>query len=150
LLKGIDPLLTPDLLRILAAMGHDDAIVLADCNFTAERLAHGKPLLRLPGTGMAATVKAIVSLLPLAADVAFPVAYMQVGGTTSPYRSALQREVVALLAPHLLDGQDAEGVERYEFYGRARDAFAIVVTGEAQPWGNFILRKGVIAEPLRP
>jgi L-fucose mutarotase len=150
LLKGIDPLLTPDLLRVLAAMGHDDAIVLADCNFTAERLALGRPLLRLPGIGMARAVAAVVSLLPLATDVAYPAAYMQVGGTMPPYRSALQREVIALLAPLFGDDQDAEGVERYEFYGRARDAFAIVVTGEAQPWGNFILRKGVIGEPLRP
>ena len=51
MLKNIDPLLTPDLLKVLAEMGHDDAIVLADANFTAMSLGAGKPVLRLPGIG---------------------------------------------------------------------------------------------------
>jgi L-fucose mutarotase len=92
MLKNIDPLLTPDLLKVLAEMGHDDAIVLADANFTAMSLGAGKPVLRLPGIGMARAVQAVASVLPLAQDVPHPVAYMQVGGTEVPYRSALQRE----------------------------------------------------------
>ena len=150
MLKGIDPLLTPDLLKVLADMGHDDAIVLADCNFTAVRLGSGKPVLRLPGTTMLHMVRAVESVLPLATDVPHPVAYMQVSDTTPPYRSALQREVIDLLAPALRPGQSPEALERFAFYERARAAFAIVVTGEAQPFGNFILRKGVIGENLRP
>ena len=150
MLKGIDPLLTPELLKVLAEMGHDDAIVLADCNFTATRLAGGKPVLRLPGVGLVRAVQAVESVLPLAADVPHPVAYMQVSETEAPYRSALQREVMAVLAPALRAGQDAEAVERFAFYDRVRDAFAIVVTGEPQPFGNFILRKGTIGENLRP
>ncbi|MBP6853713.1 MAG: RbsD or FucU transport [Rhodoferax sp.] len=150
MLKGIDPLLTPDLLRLLADMGHDDALVLADANFTAVRLAAGKPVLRLPGTSMARMVKAVDSVLPLATDVDHPVAFMQVSGTTAPYLSALQREVLALLQPSMLAHQRAEPIERHAFYARVQDAFAIVVTGELQPFGNFILRKGVIGDTLRP
>ena len=90
------------------------------------------------------------SLLPLAADVTHPVAFMAVSGEPDSYRSALQREVTALLAPELLPGQSAEPVERFAFYARARAAYAIVLTGEKQPFGNFILRKGVIGENLRP
>lgn len=150
MLKGIDPLLTPDLLKVLAEMGHDDAIVLADCNFTAVRLASGKPVLRLPGTTMLQMVRAVASVLPLATDVPHPVAYMQVSDTAAPYRSALQREVLEMLAPALHDGQSPEAIERFAFYERVQQAFAIVVTGEAQPFGNFILRKGVIGENLRP
>ncbi|MFM7026290.1 MAG: RbsD/FucU family protein [Limnohabitans sp.] len=150
MLKGIDPLLFPDLLKLLAEMGHDDALVLADANFTAHQLAAGKPVLRLPGIGMARAVQAITSVLPLVADETHPVAYMRVSDTPEDYRSALQREVIDGLAPWLLPGQSAEGVERYAFYERARQAFAIVVTGEAQPFGNFLLRKGVIGENLRP
>ena len=150
MLKGIDPLLTPDLLKVLAEMGHDDAIVLADCNFTAVRLAGDKPVLRLPGTSMPRAVRAVESVLPLAIDVPHPVAYMQVSDTAAPYRSALQREVVELLAPALQPGQSPEAIERFAFYERVRHAFAIVVTGEPQPFGNFILRKGVIGENLRP
>lgn len=150
MLKGIDPLLTPDLLRLLADMGHDDALVLADANFTAVRLAAGKPVLRLPGIGMARAVQAVDSVLPLAADVDHPVGFMQVEGTQAPYLSALQREVLAQLQPSLLAHQRAESIERHAFYDRVRDAFAIVVTGERQPFGNFILRKGVIGDTLRP
>ena len=150
MLKGIDPLLFPDLLKLLAEMGHDDALVLADANFTAHTLAAGKPVLRLPGTGMARAVQAITSVLPLAADVPHPVACMRVSDTPQDYRSALQREVIAQLAPGLLPGQSVEGVERYAFYERARAACAIVLTGETQPFGNFILRKGVIGDNLRP
>lgn len=150
MLKGIDPLLTPELLKLLAEMGHDDALLLADANFTAMSLGAGKPVLRLPGHGMARTVQAVASLLPLAEDVDHPVAYMQVSGTEAPYRSDLQREVLGLLAPNWLPRQQAEAVERYAFYERVRQAYAIVVTGELQPFGNFILRKGVIGENLRP
>ncbi len=150
MLKGIDPLLTPELLKILAQMGHDDALVVADCNFTAERLAAGKPVIRLPGAGLVRALGAITSLLPLAEDVIAPAAYMQVGGTQAPYRSAVQREVADLLAPLMRAGQAIEGVERFEFYQRASASYAIVVTGEAQPWANVILRKGVIGELLRP
>lgn len=150
MLKGINPLLTPDLLKLLMEMGHDDALVLADANFTAMRLADGKPVLRLPGTTMAQVVLAVTSVLPLVADERHPVAYMQVSDTAQGYASALQREVIELLAPDFLPGQSAEAVERFAFYDRARAAYAIVVTGERQPFGNFILRKGVIGENLRP
>ena len=150
MLKGISPLLTPELLKVLMEMGHDDALVLADANFTATRIAAGKPMLRLPGTAMLSAVQAINALLPLAADVDHPVAFMQVSGTQSPYRSELQRNVLDSLAPGLLPGQSAESLERFAFYERARAAYAIVVTGELQPFGNFILRKGAIGENLRP
>ena len=150
MLKGIDSLLFPDLLKLLAEMGHDDALVLADANFTAHQLAAGKPVLRLPGIGMARAMQAITSVLPLAADVPHPVAYMRVSDTPGDYRSALQREVLEQITPQLLSGQSAEGVERYAFYDRARQSHAIVVTGELQPFANFILRKGAIGDNLRP
>ena len=98
MLKGIDPLLTPELLKVLAEMGHDDAVLLADANFTAERLAAGKPVLRLPGVSMLRAVQAVNSVLPLATDVESPVAFMQVSDTTVPYRSGLQREVLGVLS----------------------------------------------------
>jgi L-fucose mutarotase len=150
MLKGISPLLTPELLKTLMEMGHDDALVLADANFTAVRIAAGKPVLRLPGSSMAEVVKAITDLLPLATDVDHPVAYMQVSDKPEDYQSGLQREVLAQVNPLLQDGQSAEGLERFAFYDRAHTAFAVVLTGEKQPFGNFILRKGVIGDNLRP
>ena len=150
MLKGIDPVLTPELLKLLMEMGHDDALVLADANFTAMSIAAGKPVLRLPGISMARAVQAVNSVLPLAADVDHPVAFMQVSGTQSPYLSGLQREVLGDLTPELLTGQSPEALERFAFYERAQVAYAVVLTGERQPFGNFILRKGVIGENLRP
>lgn len=150
MLKGIPPLLTPELLKIMMEMGHDDALVLCDANFTAQSIAANKPVVRLPGATMAQAVAAITALLPLAADVPHPVAFMAVSGQPDHYRSGLQREMISLLAPEMLKHQSAEPVERYTFYERARTAYAFVLTGEAQPFGNFILRKGVIGETLRP
>jgi L-fucose mutarotase len=156
MLKGIDPLLSPDLLKVLADMGHGDEIVIADANFTAASLAIGangvrKPLIHLPGAGIARTVKAVMSLLPLDAAVTQPVAYMQVSDTPEGYRSRLQREVVAQLAEagHARPEQ-CQAIERFAFYDRVQGAFAIVLTGDLQPYGNFILKKGVIGEALEP
>ena len=149
MLKGISPLLTPELLKIMMEMGHDDALVLADANFTADRIAAGKPVIRLPGVSMLSAVAAVSALLPLAADVTHPVGFMQVSDQPVDYRSAMQREVIEFITPELLSNQRVESIERYAFYDRARAAYAIVVTGELQPFGNFILRKGVICEKLR-
>lgn len=149
MLKGIDPLLSPQLLQVLAAMGHGDEIVVADANFTATTLAAGKPLVVLPGVGVQRAAEAILSLLPLDAMVAQPVAYMQVGDTPAGYRSALQRAVVASLEQHgWAQSAQCEAVERFAFYERVRGAFAVVHTGELQPWANFIFKKGVIGQAL--
>lgn len=149
MLKGIDPLLSPEMLKLLAEMGHDDAIVLADANFTAMSLGAGKPVLRLPGAGMARVMRAVVSVLPLASDVEHPVAYMHVCGKEAGYRSAVQRDTLAVLAQDGLREGQAQALERFAFYDRVRSAYAIVVTGELQPWSNFLLRKGVLGEALR-
>ncbi len=151
MLKNIDPLLTPDLLKVLCEMGHGDEIVLADANFTAHSLAASKPVLRLAGAGMREACAAVLSVLPLDAMVAQPVAYMQVGDAAAGYRSALQREVIDDLVRRA-DAQSCqcEATERFAFYERVRGAFAIVQTGERQAWANFIFKKGVIADALRP
>ena len=144
MLKNIDPLLFPELLKLLAEMGHDDALVLADANFTALQLAQGKPVLRLPGVGMQRAVQAIESVLPLVADVPHPVAFMQVSDSAPGYRSALQREVLAQLQPAFLPGQSAEALERYAFYEQVKGASLIVQSGEGTAYGNALFCKGVI------
>jgi L-fucose mutarotase len=73
-----------------------------------------------------------------------PVAYMQVSGTADGYRSALQREILDPL------GAQCEAIERFAFYDRVRGAYAIVQTGEMQPFANILFKKGVIADALRP
>jgi L-fucose mutarotase len=149
MLKGIDRLLTPDLLKVLAEMGHGDEIVIADANFTATTLGRGKTVIQVPGIGVLRMCEAVLSLLPLDAAVDCPVACMQVGGTPDGYRSALQRQVQQRLAEAgWAVPQQVEAVERFAFYDRVRRAHAIVLTGELQPYANFVFKKGVIGEPL--
>jgi L-fucose mutarotase len=151
MLKGIDPLLTPSLLKLLAEMGHGDEIVIADANFTAYSLAQGKPVIDLPGVGVERAAQAVLSLLPLDAAVAQPVAFMQVSDTPPGSLSALQRRVIAQLqAAGCARPDQCEPMERFAFYDRVRGARAIVLTGELQPYGNFLFKKGVIGETLAP
>ena len=151
MLKNIDPVLTPALLKLLCEMGHGDEIVLADANFTAESLGRGKTVLRLPGVSKRDACAAVLSVLPLDDFVEQPVVYMQVGGTAPGYRSELQREVVADISAHGNGrSEQCEPLERFSFYERAARAYAIVQTGELQGWANFLFKKGVIADPLRP
>jgi L-fucose mutarotase len=151
MLKGIDPLLSPELLKLLCEMGHGDEILLADANFTAASLGRGKTVLRLPGVGMRQACAAVLSVLPLDGIVARPVAYMQVGDSEPGYRSELQRQVIGDMdaSGHCASAQ-CEPVERFGFYERVGRAFAIVQTGELQAWSNFLFKKGVIAQELRP
>jgi L-fucose mutarotase len=150
MLKNIDPLLSPDLLKVLCEMGHGDEIVLADANFTAASLGRGRILLRLPGVSMRRACAAVLSVLPLDEAVAQPIAYMHVGGQPEGSRSALQREVISdIVASGAAQSEQCQATERFAFYERASRAYAIVQTGELQAWANFLFKKGVIAEALR-
>ncbi len=156
MLKGIDPLLTPELLKILAEMGHGDELIVADANFTAASLAREpggghKPLIRVPCTTVLRMTEAIVSLLPLGTPAERPVGFMRVCDTPEGYASGLQRDVQAMLRTRgWLAPEHTEFIERFAFYERTRRAFAIVLTGDPQPYGNVLIKKGVIGEPLRP
>ncbi|MDC0273778.1 MAG: L-fucose mutarotase [Planctomycetaceae bacterium] len=143
MLKNISPLLSPELLQTLAAMGHGDEIVLADSNFPAA--SHASRLVRADGHKIPELLAAILQLFPLDTFVDNPAAVMQPVDDSasepavwSDYRrvmdAAEQREISLSL------------VERYQFYDRARTAYAIVATGETALYGNLILKKGVITE----
>jgi L-fucose mutarotase len=149
LLKNIDPVLSPELLKILAEMGHEDSVVLADANFTATRFGAGttaQTIVRLPGISLLRAAQAVLSVLPLGLATEKPVAYMQVGGSPAGFASPVQQAVIDLV--HQGDpahkALQAEGVERFAFYERAKTAFVIVQTGELAPYANFIFKKGVI------
>ena len=141
MLIGISPLLSPDLLATLARMGHGDEIVLADAHFPGHSL--GAPTLRADGLGIAPLLDAILPLFPLDEYVEAPLAMMAAveGDTLDPsveanYRQSFQR--------HGHADARIDRVERFEFYQRARHAFAIVVTGETAKYGNLLLKKGLV------
>ncbi len=149
MLKNIDPVLSPELLKILAEMGHEDAVVLADANFTAMRFRAGttsQTIVRLPGVGLLRAAQAVLSVLPLGIAAEHPVAYMQVSGSPAGYASPVQQAVIDLV--HRTDpvraALQAQAVERFAFYERVKTAFVIVQTGELAPYANFIFKKGVL------
>lgn len=145
MLKGIDPLLSPELLKILCEMGHGDEVAVVDANFTAESLGHGKPVVRLPGSDLYRACEAVLSVFPLDAAVMQPVGYMKVSDTPEGYTSTLQLSVIVLLEQGgLAEPGQCEAIERFSFYERVKQAYAIVQTGEMQSYANFIFKKGVI------
>lgn len=141
MLKGIDPLLSPELLHALAAMGHGDEIVLVDCHYPAVSTA--RRLVRLDGADLPAVARAVLSVLPVDDFIDEPVAAMEMVDTPEVIPD-VQREVFGLVRE--AEGRDVgvERIERFAFYDRAREAFAIVVTGESRPYGCVIFSKGVV------
>jgi L-fucose mutarotase len=144
MLKGIDPLLTPELLMHLCAMGHGEWVAVVDANFTADFLSHGKPVVRLPGHSLERVSKAVLSVMPLAVDVPCPAAYMHACNTAQDHRTLAQQSLVDLLVDDGLPGEKIEPVERFAFYDKIKGASLIVQSGEATAYGNAMFCKGVI------
>ena len=143
MLKGVPAILSPELLKVMMEMGHGDELVIGDGNFPAAGMA--RRLLRADGHGVPELLEAILKFFPLDRYVDHPAALMQVvpGDPAKPviweqYRSIIQKA----------DGKfgDFEYVERFAFYERARQAYAILATGEAALYANIILKKGVVVE----
>ena len=141
MLRGIDPIIGPDLIQILRAMGHGDEIAIVDANFPAVAMA--KRLVRLDGHDAVRVADAILSLMPLDRFAPDETAIrMEVVGDpeAEPPVCALFQEVV----DHRDPGYRIARLERFAFYERAKTAFAIVATGERRLYGNLILKMGVI------
>lgn len=139
MLKGIASCVSPDLLKVLAEMGHGDELVLADAHFPGHTL--NARVLRADGLGIPALLDGILPLFELDA-YAPPLAMMAAvpGDTLDPQVEAAYLKVIHRHAPA---AQAPERVERFAFYERARRAFAVVMTGETAKYGNLILKKGV-------
>ena len=144
MLKGLDPLLTPELLMHLFAMGHGEWVAVVDANFTADFLGKGKALVRLPGHSLERVSQAVLSVFPLAEDVACPAAYMQVCHSPEGHKTAAQTSVVALLEREGVPANRFEAVERFAFYDKIKGASVIVQSGEVTAYGNAMFCKGVI------
>ena len=140
MLKGIDPILGPELLAILRAMGHGDDIAIVDANFPATSSA--KRLVRMDGVDAPRMVRAVLSVLPL--DTFVPNAAFRMAVVDNPSDiPPITKEFAALLAASGYQGE-IEPIERFAYYERAQNAYAIVATGERRYWGNLILKKGAI------
>jgi len=142
MLIGIDPLLGPELLAHLRSMGHGDDLVIADANFPAASVA--KRLVRAEGTTTPQMLAAVLSVLPIDTFADGAVCVMEVVGSSgvfAPVTDEFRQIVVARAGQRF---SNIVGLERFAFYERAQQAYAVIATGERRTYGNIILRKGII------
>ncbi|NCB05015.1 MAG: L-fucose mutarotase [Clostridia bacterium] len=140
MLKGISPLLSPELIKVLAEMGHGDEIVLADAHFPGHSC--NARVLRADGLKIADLLRAIIPIFELDA-YAPPVLMMAAvpGDTLDP---EVEAAYVRALQTGCAQVPAVTRLERFAFYERTRQAYAVVMTGELAKYGNIILKKGVI------
>ena len=140
MLKGIPKNLSPELLKILMEMGHGDEIVIADGNFPSE--SNAKRIVRADGLDVPPLLESVLQLFPLDTYVDHPVALMDVvpGDNVVPKIWDEYRKIVASHDPKA----KITNIDRFEFYERAKKAYAIVATSEAALYANIILCKGVV------
>ena len=140
MLKGVPRIIPPELLKILAQMGHGDELVISDAHFPAHSISSN--VVRADAVGSPEMMKAILKLIELDQYVDKPVMLMEPvpGDTIDP-------NLLAEIKNYL--GKDADRIdyiERFAFYERARKSFAVVVSGETRIYGNIIIKKGVTQE----
>jgi L-fucose mutarotase len=139
MLKGISPLISPQLLETLARMGHGDELVLADAHFPGETF--NSRVIRADGLRIPDLLEAILPLFELDSYVGHPLAMMAAvpGDELDP---EVERSYMAKIKKTNPGVPSIERIERFAFYERAKNAFAVVMTGETAKYGNIIIKKG--------
>ena len=141
MLKGIPPLVTPDLLHALASMGHGDAIAIVDANFPSASV--GRLVITVAGAGAHEVLGAVLDVMPLDTAGGTPAYTMEVAGEPDAIPEPVADFAAVLADRDLLDVEIGH-LDRLAFYERAREAFAVVRTGELRPYGNILLVKGTV------
>ena len=140
MLKGIPPILNPNLLQVMRAMGHGDEIALVDANYPAE--SAGPPVIRLDGVTVSELLDAMLTLLPHDTFVDQQAFGMAVVGAPEQ-REQTHKDFDAIVKKHEA-GMSLTLLERFAFYERVEGAFAVVQTGERRLYGNILLKKGIV------
>jgi L-fucose mutarotase len=140
-LRGLDPLLGPELLAVLRAMGHGDEIAIVDGNYPA--LTDARRLVRADGHGLIPVLRAILSVLPI--DTSVPQAVFRAVNARQPDMPDPVHSEAEALCRDMAPGHRMVPLPPAEFYARVKAAHAVVATSEARFYANVILRKGVIA-----
>lgn len=140
MLIGISPLISPDLLAVLDRMGHGDEIVLADAHFPGK--TYGKRILRADGLKIPDLLDAILPLFILDTYVECPL-IMMYAASGDTLDLAVETSYLRAIDKHWPNTRPILRIDRFEFYDRAKQAFAILMTGETVKYGNIILKKGV-------
>ena len=143
MLKGISPLISPNLLKILSSMGHGDEILLADAHFPGE--SFNKKIVRADGLKVTDLLFAIMPLFELDSYAKAPLVMMKEvkGDIIDP---EVEKRYLNCIVPFCDKTPTIEKCDRFEFYERAKKAFAVVMTGETAKYGNIIIKKGIISQ----
>lgn len=144
MLKGISPVISPDLLKALAEMGHGDELVIADGNFPCHSVGKNSIVIRADGHGVPEILDAVLNLIPLDTYTEKPVALMEVvkGDTCgTPEIWSTYEEILNKYEP---THHEVDYTERFAFYERAKGAYLIIATGEKAIYANILLKKGVV------
>lgn len=141
MLKGIPSILPPELLKVLMEMGHGDEIVLADGNFP--KFAHVDNVIRCDGHGIPELMEAILQLMPLDPYVENPTVFMAVL-PNDPYVPTIWETYREIGKRYEEKGLREVSINKFDFYDRAKKAYAVVTTSEMALYANVILKKGVI------
>lgn len=141
MLRNIDPVISPDLLNVLFRMGHGDEIVLADAFFPAD--SFGKQVVRADGIGIVRLLEGIMPLITLDSYVKSPL-FMMIPAPGDDLDMNVEKAYRMAIDRTWPETPPVVRVERFAFYEQAKRAFAIVMSGEVQKYGNIILKKGVI------
>ncbi len=143
MLKNIPSIISPELLKILAEMGHSDTIVLADGNFPSESMGKSSKVVRADGHGIPELLDAVLELFPLDTYVKKPVSLMAVmdGDTVETPIWDIYTDIII---KHGGKREQIGEIERFAFYEKSKEAYAIVATGEKALYANIILQKGTI------
>ncbi len=144
MLKGIDPRMTADLMDVLIRLGHGDELLLSDTNYPS----HSNPsdsgqLIELPGFSITDALSLILPLLPIDSFTDYAALWMQrdgAGDTPDP----VHQGIIDTITPFLPQGGQIRSLERQAFYAHARGVYAVVRCTETRPYGNVILRTGVV------
>lgn len=139
MLNKIPAVLSPDLVHVLMSMGHGDELVIGDGNFPADTC--NDLVVRADGIGVPQLLDAILELMPLDRYSSWQVGLMEtVAGDPTPEIWPKYEEII-----HRHEGEyETKYFERFAFYEQAKQAFAVVLTGETALYGNIILKKGVV------
>lgn len=141
MLKGISPILSPSLLKVLCEMGHGDEIVIADGGFPSESIAKGNIIVRADGVGTKEMLEAILPLFPLDQYDSQNFILMDIvhGDNANPVIWNDYEKIIRKYEPDV----KAIKIERNVFYDRAKKAYAVIATSETAQYANIILKKGV-------
>lgn len=146
MLKNIPKILSPELLKVLCEMGHGDRLVISDGNFPAESMGKNAKVIRMDGHGVPEILDAILQLFPLDTYVEKPVGLMEVvpGDTVE---TPIWNTYFDTVQKYDARGENAvQYIERFAFYDAAKEAYAIIATGESALYANILLQKGVVTD----